>query len=453
MNKEWFVFKGTHHLGPFSKEEIAEFYHSKEISDQTLVWKEGSPSWEPLHKTAFFEFLFKPTIAVDAPPPIPSIPVLPKAPKDSVDDEELPPPIPLDAILDPTGEFRQNKNMTETSNRWPFAIGLFIFVAVIAWYGMTQRDANIQLRIRGLMPVYLEKLETMATKKSNHFEAELALSLDGLTLWGSSNYPGLINVKMELKSIPKRVLGTDDVELLVKGDFDSHLGKFTRMTLLRGSKFLPGEYTVHVSGKEIHYINRHLKKLSQFSFFRSFNKSYSYDGRVLIYAGTPREFEKRLADYAESIFREKLKPFQDKLERIQTFESILNATSQNYLLVLETAKTGSAIKQFEAKFIKEISPLLQTLVVKANELAKDPVMSEQELSRFVVAPYRDQVLLGKQIGEMASDMITKTIKIKKLSDKNKSDLRLEFDKKAKNIKLQIDMNIKKLEQEIQKNSI
>jgi hypothetical protein len=145
-----------------------------------------------------------------------------------------------------------------------------------------------------------------------------------------------------------------------------------------------------------------------------------------------------------------LKPYQDKLERVQTFESILNATSQNFLMELEKAKKGSDITHFETKFIKEISPLLQTLVVKASELSKDPSINEEDRSKQVVAPYREQVLLGKQIGEMASDMITKTTKIKKLTDKEKSALKIEFDKRAKAIKLQIDMNVKKIEEQIQK---
>ena len=59
-------------------------------------------------------------------------------------------------------------------------------------------------------------------------------------------------------------------------------------------------------------------------------------------------------------------------------------------------------------------------------------------------------MLGKQIGEMASDMITKTQKLKKIADKDKTLLRTEFDKRAKDIKLQININIKKLEEKIQK---
>ena len=60
MNKDWFVFKGTHHLGPFSVEEIAEFYREGEISATTLVWREGVEKWEPVSKVSTFQFIFNP---------------------------------------------------------------------------------------------------------------------------------------------------------------------------------------------------------------------------------------------------------------------------------------------------------------------------------------------------------------------------------------------------------
>ena len=495
MNKEWFVFKGTHHLGPFSAEEIAEFYQCKVISPHTLICKEGNEKWEPISKVPVFSHLFgvvqktielpKPasvkkeielppvtqkkappktpakTESDEAPPPLPHIPTLPKAaPTESVTahaegqvelfDDELPPPIPLDAILDPKGEIKirmkTEAKKSRTSKYFLFAISV-LFIVVVAWFGMNEREAGIQLRIKGLMPVYLEKLEMAATRNTPKFEVAAALALDSQSLWVSNNKPGVVQAVIKLTSIPKRVLGTEDVTVTVKGEMKDHVGKFTRMTLTKGSKFLPGEYNIHAEGKQTHFINQHFKSLSAIAFFKSLNKSFTYDGTTLIYPGTPREFEKKLADYQSTITNELLKPYQDKLERIQTFESILNQTSQNYLMELEKAKTGKAMVSFEQKYIKEISPLLQALVVKANELSKDPKFNE-EGKVGVIAPYREQILIGKQLGEMASDMITKTEKFKKLTDKDKSELRTEFDKRARGIKLQIDLNVKRLEDRI-----
>ena len=94
---------------------------------------------------------------------------------------------------------------------------------------------------------------------------------------------------------------------------------------------------------------------------------------------------------------------------------------------------------------------MQSLVVKAYELSKDPKFNEANSpNKNVIAPYSEQVLIGKQIGEMASDMITKTQKFKKFKDTDKSALKLEFENRARTIKLQIELNQKKLEDEIKK---
>ena len=477
MNKDWFVFKGTHHLGPFSVEEIAEFYREGEISATTLVWREGVEKWEPVSKVSTFQFIFNPVetkteikseknhtvelVEIPPPPPIsrphiPSRATLPKAPVQviqAMDEDDLPPPIPLDAILDPKGEIKLKIKTEEKSSRYSriaLSFGLAIFILIIGWFALNERQAGIQLRIKGLMPVYLEKLEATATKNSPQFDMAMALSLDSLSLWASTNFSEEMNVIITLDSIPKKVLGTEDVSLKVKGEIKNHVGKFTKMVLVKGSKFLPGEYNVEVEARAIHAINSHFKSLSGISFFRSLNKTYHYSGRTLIFPGTPREFDKKIDEYSLTITSEMLKPFQDKLERVQTFESILNQTSQNFLMELEKAKTGKAISSFENKFMKEISPLLQSLVVKAIELSKDPAFDDHANPSDAIAPYQSQVMLGKQIGEMASDMITHTQKFKKLTDKNKADLRAEFDKRARAIKVQIDNHLKKLDEKIQK---
>ena len=477
MNKDWFVFKGTHHLGPFSVEEIGAFYRKGDITDQTLVWREGAEKWVALSRSPAFQNLFQIALPDEVPakieivkkinskiPSVPELDVSPAMPfipsKDTLPpppvgldlDDDLPPPVPLDSILDPSGELKHKSTITKKSNRRSrllLSFGCVFFAVIIAWFFINEKKANIQIHIKGIMPVYLDKLEATAIRNSTDFEIAMALSLDSLTLWSTTNLDDDLIIAAKLKSLPKKVLGTEDVEIVLKGEMSKHVGKFSKMSLRKGAKFLPGEYELDVIAKSTHYINRHFKSLSAISFFRSLNKSYHYHGTTLIYSGTPRDFDKKLDEYAASLINEMLKPYQDKLERIRTFESILNETSQNYLMELEKAKTGKAISSFESTFLKKLSPILQALVVKAHELSKDPAFAEEN-STIAIAPYRMQVILGKQIGELASDMITTTQNYKKLTDKDKQVLRSEFEVRTHNIKLQIDLNLKKLDEQIQK---
>lgn len=473
MKKEWFIFKGTHHLGPFSLKEMEDFFHTGEINAQSLVWREGAEKWEALSKTRELLFLIQdpnkkpelpnvkadlpglpdlPELPDDMPPPAPKALAAKVAPMPLIEDDE-PPPIPLDAILNPTGrkEIFQEKSSSARSNapKFIFASLVALFVVVLGWFYMNERTSSIQIRIKGMMPVYVEKLQEVATQKTPSLSMTMALSLDGKTLYASTNKEGEILSIIKMKSIPKRSLGTEDVEILVRGVIRDHLGEYGRMQLTKGPQFVPGEYEIDFTGRKLHFLNRKFKFLNDISFFKKLNTTYQYNTSALIYAGTPREFEKKLLEYKETIVNEKLKPFNEKLERIQTLGSMLNKTMEDYLLALGQMKKPKDASLFEKQYMKEVSPIVQSLVVAANEIAKKSEAFDESPASSI-GSYKNQVQLGKQLGEMASDMITETAKQKKLTEVEKKALHAKFETRYKFIKAQIDSNITRLQAEIDK---
>ncbi len=474
MNKEWFIFKGTHHLGPFSVKEMEEFVSREELNAQSLVWREGAEKWEALGKNKELMHLvhksspdagkkiqpqlpdlppdvpsWSDDIIDDVPPPLPG--KLPKSQPMMKAESDEPPPIPLDALLDPEGKKGVFKKESRSFFGPKVILGLIVvsFLVVVAWFYTNEQSSAIQIRIKGMMPVYLEKLQEVATQKIPSFAMTMALSLDGKTLYASANKEGEIVSIIKLQSLPKRMLGTEDVEITVKGVIRDHLGEFARMQLTKGPQFIPGEYSINYTGRRIHFLNRKFKFLSEMDFFKGLNTTYTYQTSALIYAGTPREFESKLAQYRERISEEQLKPYTDKLERLQTFLSLLTKTMENYILTLETVKRSKDMDGFERNYIKEVSPIIQSLVVAANENSKRPGI-DMEDPRNSIASDKTQVNLGKQIGELASDMITETQKLKTFSLAEKNALRAKFEGRYKVVKGQIDANIVLLSTEIQK---
>lgn len=468
MNKEWFIFKGTHHLGPYSVKEMEDFLASGELTAHSLVWREGAEKWEALIKTRELSHLAGTKI-----PDVPGLPPLPDEDEDEDDDEDAPPPtlpkflhtpaeefddapppIPLDALLDPQGvtkprSFKKKSGIyASPSPRLIFASLVMLFVIVLGWFFMNEQSSSVQLRVKGLMPVYLEKLQETASQKTPSINLAMALSLDGKTLFASTNKDGEIVSIIKLKSIPKRVLGTEDVELMVRGVIKNHLGEFARMQLIKGPQFVPGEYTVDFTGRRLHFLNRRFKFLNDFAFFKSLNTTYTFETQALIFAGTPREFEKKVTEYGETIVNEKLKPYNDKLERLQTFQSLLNKTMENYLLILEKLNKPKEISVFEAGYIKEVSPIIQSLVQEAHAISQKEDADAQASAK--IASFGNQVLLGKEFGEMASDMITETAAMKKMGASEKSHLKIRFEGRYKVLKNKIDTYISALQAEIQK---
>ncbi len=456
MNKEWFIFKGTHHLGPFTLAEMEDFYRAREINAQSLVWREGSEKWESLAKNRDLNY-FLTELGVpmpsefdeihDLPPPIPTNLLHP--------DDELPPPIPLDAYLNPKGSkrvFKESKKATSKKySKISLAVLATLFVITVSWFFMNEQNSSANIRIKGLMPAYLEKLQEVASMQTSSFAMTMALSMDGKTLFATSNKDGEILTVIKLQSLPKRILGSTDVEILVRGVMRDHLGEYARMQLTKGEQFVPGEYNIQFSGRRIHFLNSNFRFLNGIDFFKKLNTTYNYQTTAIIYSGTPREFEKKLVEYQGALAAEKLKPLTDKLERLQTFRSLLNKTMEEYLKALDKMKAPREISAFERMFVKDVSPILQSLVVAANELAKNNADSPED-TRLGIAPYAEQVLLGKQIGEFASDIITEIGKLKTVSAVDKQKLKAVFESKYTRIKIQIDSNILKIQDQIKRTS-
>lgn len=494
MKKEWYIFKGTSHHGPYSLQELSEFMTSGELTLQSLVWKEGAEKWEALGKIPeILSFLEKGTAPATpteperpvapvkqvepvapkratAPtvtnlPKLPDLPDLPEddappslppflssnAPKTIVEEEieDVPPPVPLDALLMTKGEKQSVEGLVERisvkNGRKLLLAGVAVLViALVGWFISNEWTTKSEINVKGIMPVYLERLQETANLSTPSLVVTMALSLDGKSIWVSTNKSGTIAAIIKMQSLPMRILGNQPVTLTVKGIIDEHLGKFDKMQMTEGTQFVPGEYKIHFTGRKIHWINKNFKMLSNFSIFRKLNTSYNYQGDALIYAGTPREFEKKILEYHEAVIGEKLKPYQDKMERLQTLQSLLNKTAESYLLALEKMSKGSEIKQFEDQYLREISPIVQSLVIAANDISQNKAFQEEDF-RNPIAPYKEQIHLGKQIGEMASDMITETKKIKNLTAKEKNLLKARFENRYRAIKLQLDINITKLQ--------
>ena len=59
MKKEWYIFQGTQHRGPFSKNDLLEFYKDGSLKRESLVWREEASEWEPLHKISELSFILE----------------------------------------------------------------------------------------------------------------------------------------------------------------------------------------------------------------------------------------------------------------------------------------------------------------------------------------------------------------------------------------------------------
>lgn len=126
MNKVWFIFRGDHHLGPFSPREILRMHVDGKITDDTLLWCEGDPGWRAFK---FQERLQPPPEAkplpVAAPVKVVGPPVKPlkqvKAAVTAIDElpplPDIPPELPaLPANIQVAEEFDDEDELADFAN-------------------------------------------------------------------------------------------------------------------------------------------------------------------------------------------------------------------------------------------------------------------------------------------------------------------------------------------------
>lgn len=179
------------------------------------------------------------------------------------------------------------------------------------------------------------------------------------------------------------------------------------------------------------------------------SRSFSYEDTVLLYQGTPKDFEKKIQEFNESVKEERLAPFTQRAEILKTVYSLLNKTTEKYVAILYKSSKPKDVAKFETDYMVEISPIIQSIMVSAleeNKKLSSDANADQKQREFNNAI----VLIGKNIGEMASDMITETQGLKTLTEMQKNSLRSRMEERYKSIKQQVIHEISQVDQDAKK---
>lgn len=468
MKKEWYIFQGTHHKGPFSKNDLLEFYQDGSLKSETLVWREDASEWEPLHKVAELRFILNseipPAKLVDLPndsdaesdeldelpPPLPPLPtdeqeevprmkrrVLAKIPEKFKDPTRLDlPPVP--ELMELLG---QEKKPFFNWQRYKWVLA-FLFVVIFSFgaYLLMKSFSSVpqSLYIRGLNPQNLERLETIMHRPlhdksgKENLEMDFALTVDGKEIWLTTNLPDEAILQVTLSSKEKRVLGIDSVIVESRARLKDHQARFSKIRLLKGNNFTPGEYSFKVKGKRLHWLNVYFTKLQSLSFFKNLNKDFVYEGQTIIYSGAKNDFEYRLIEYRKEIVGNLIRPYEEKIETINTLKTLVQKSYDSLQVILRKSKPQQEMGEFEKFFIKEISPMLQGIVAMSSE-----------------KNHNDIVEASKSFGESITDLIQFVSKKKKWVKTDRDDA----EKAMKRLKSQIfylDTQIRKVEADIKK---
>ncbi|MBK27009.1 MAG: hypothetical protein CME70_23600 [Halobacteriovorax sp.] len=530
MEKNWFIFKGDHHLGPFSSEDLVRMLGHEKAKPDDLIWKEGEADWLPLKShpalLAYFEppvkepvkkpepvkeeFVLKEPVVEEVleeeeeilPPPLPPLPVV-----EEIEVDEGPPPLPplpeiepepeveplleeeiefvelsreeleqepaeeeklifddfsydeedlededdevtQDKIVMPEGIWEEAPSWQKAAMVSSLVLGLLMSLYFFNWEGS---DGSAAL-FSGLSSAKKRDLiKVTNTSPKIGVKAKLALSNTGNEIWLGTNIKTEAILYLTLRSREGRVLSTDkeEIELRSVGELKNGGAKFRKIELIKGPRISEGEYEGEIVGYATGLKSRLVQALSKYEFGKTlkFVKNFKPELKLSIpflYTTKPiSEFEEKLKIIKEKKKEDLAKPYKEIIERHKTFSGLLNNIKNMYSSSLKKMKKGKDVRLFERRYAMEVEPILKDLLLDSNRQHIKLINRDKKRSE----DYLKLVEEGKQIGILVSDIVTRTRKYGKMTNKKRIKLEGIFAPRIEEILSISQEDVKRLEEE------
>jgi hypothetical protein len=361
--------------------------------------------------------------------------------EESVLDEELssevsikePQSIDEDSDLD-WNEIEKDKVSNKFNLKLWVAASICFITIVSTFYFLSHKSVS-QSSYKGLLASQVEKIsEIRSNSFSKNFQVKVFVSKDNKELVLATNLPHEAKAYLTLSSVEKRVIGTGEVVVSANSTIRNGVARFSKLSLIKGEKFLPGEYYVKVSTVPVGIREKVIKFLSSklhLSFLTP-SETHRFRGKDFIFQGTKEEFSHRLKNYFEKALEKKKIPYKDQVEKYRTFSQMSLRIFRIYEEVITSIRKGKDIESFELLYAKEAGPILQSVILDTHSLFKKYELSEPSIS----STYEEVLEIGKKVGEMASDMVTMTQKKKRLRKKSRERLIKLFEKRSRYLSLE-----------------
>ncbi len=323
------------------------------------------------------------------------------------------------------------------------AIIIFASIIILSMY-VSLNNHEDDNRFQKLSDENFHSLMALSKKKiTKRVRMKLALTSDGSDLWLATNYNNEAILHLTLKSFKGRTLNSEQTTIKGSAILKNGAAHFDRLDLVQGEKLIAGQYMAQVVG-----VPQGLKAqvanwlsestiASSLDFVKSSSKKFQYRGSVLLFGGSAREFETKLSKFKKANLEEKINPLRDRLESYKTLKAMVSNLEETYLERLKSIRRGKHIKNFEADFVTQISPMLQELVLGIHKKWKSYIGKDAKKAKA----YEDLLEYGKSVGAMGSDMITKTGSSFKVMKKDRNRLRRIFTKRSLELRTQAETKL------------
>lgn len=475
MEKEWFVYQKDHHKGPFNTEDINRMFSAGDLLEVDFVWKEGLSDWTlirdvkprvlniPREKVIQITRMFEDD--EELPPDLPDLP-------DEAYEESFLPPIPDEEIDKPNVvsglservelEERKvekpfNKVIQEDEpEKREFKLLPFLFMGLVLIFLSTflfvKEEKSAPVSISASTKLKLEKI--IKYPISSGVKIRVLPFENSKGLWVATNFDGVLDLTFTLSSLPHKILSKNRIKVHGFLNTENNWGKLNEWTYDRGVKLYPGYYELSLHGVKRGWMNRvyiELKNLplfKQIPFIKDYQSEVTYKDKILMSGLVHSQFNKKLNEFWNVINRAKSFSIEKKVESYRTFDSLLDQIYYIYKSTVSRIVSTKEMDKFELKYAKTIGPMMRALILENYHLYEKLKFKKPNDAK----EYFHLFEYGKDIGEMVSNMLTHTKKIKILNPETKLILLNKYKSEINSLKLKGDYYLKNLEKALLQNN-
>ncbi|MBT7611279.1 MAG: DUF4339 domain-containing protein [Bacteriovoracaceae bacterium] len=336
--------------------------------------------------------------------------------------------------------FRQKERIVQ------FTMGLLCFFMVMLNLYMFYDSKPTKELFFGLNTKNFNRLNKYVkranTGSMNNLMFEWSADKDADLLWMAFNRKGPAGLHLSLRSLPGKILSTGDQNVVVTSQSKLYKGAalFNKFDIIKGGKFVYGHYdlTLQVFDTSLsHKFFSFLKALPIFktlSFIQNIPGLKEIKSKILFFNGTKSMFNKKLSVIKDKRRSRLLLPLKYQLQSLTTMDTLLHKLVAAYSSTQPKWRMSKDINVFYNIYTREISPILQEIIIDFIRKDKRLATSQKNLSSI----YEEIINYGKSISGLAAEMISKSKPkgkfAKKLDPKRQLILKEKFLKQSDVIK-------------------
>lgn len=328
----------------------------------------------------------------------------------------------------PWAEIEEQTQRKPLNYKFISAVASCFIILILSGY-LIYRSAQSYVNLDDFSAITIEKVEEIrSTPFESNVHADIFMSKDTKDLMLAANISHKSKVYLTLSSVQNRVLSSEKVVATATGTLTNGVARFSEVKIVKGSRFASGDYYVQLLAIPVGVEQRVYKYLHEklgLSFFRPAGQ-LRFRGKSLIFPGTRDDFNKNLDHFKKNTLTKKTRPLEHLVEGYKTFATLSSKIYKTYEEVLTSIRRGKEIESFEILYSKRIGPVLQGLILETHKTSKEYEISDPQMYGL----FQELLEQGKRIGEMSSDMVTMTKRIKRLRKKSRNRLMKLFVKRS-----------------------